>query len=1110
MKKNVLLLCFFMLTMIGHSQTLVSPIQNNYLCDDNTDGFVVFNLAAIGQEISSGNPDLVITHHLSENEALNNQNALPNLYTNITSSQIIYVRAYNSVTTQLQFMVYGLHVIPLPPNPTVTITNCANASNEFPCWNLNLATPEIIGTTSGLFLITHHTSLQDAQNNINPIANSSCYISTVASPNQLPVYYRIESEDSCVATGIIQLVIVICENPNCASPSNMAISNVGLSDATLSWNDSGQGLSWEFIVKLQSENPPLVSDSGEIISSNPLSLIGLNCNTSYKVYLRSICDNNEISGWSASPVFTTLSCTPAPNQPYQLVECINSGQACFNLTENDVIITANLNSADFVITYHLTEAEADANSNALPTPYCITTNVPTNQTIYSRIQNIISNEVYVYSFVIYVQQITGVPVELNYIIGCDADQDGTTLLNLTQITSQLNTTNSLVYYATINDANTQQNPILNPNAHPTTSLVPNQIFYVRENIETTCDVVYFFPVLIYQNCDISFHCEYANPICTSLNVPIENIHDNSNAELGNDYGCLGFYAKNPKWFYIPVNTSGTINLKIEQNSSINFTGSPINVGYVIYGPFTDVSTPCNTFFEYTDIANCAASPLGGVKFPTIANAQAGQYYLMLVSNVSNQFGNEAGYFRITELPTSTGDIDCSGFRLTAFIDSNNNGTKETNESNFQFGQFTYEKNNDNEVHTIIEPTGVTKIYENNITNTYSLGYSINSNYISYYNLPTSYSNATIGSTLGMQNYYFPITSTQNYTDLEVQFVSLSAPRPGFTYKTKIVYKNLGNQTVASGTINFIKDPLVTITNNSEVGTIPTSDGFSFAFTNLLPFETREITITMQVPTIPTVSLGNLLTSSASIEPNLNDIIISNNSTSVSDIIIGSYDPNDKMESHGSKILFNTFSQNDYLYYTIRFENTGTASAINVKINDILDAKLNQNTIEMISASHAYRMDRNDNNVSWYFDAIQLPVSVANTTIGKGYVTFKIKPLPGFSVGDIIPNTASIFFDFNPAIITNTFNTEFVSTLSVNEFENIAISVFPNPTRNILNIQTQVSIIEASVYDMLGKKMKVSQLSTNSLDVSNLANGVYMIKIIGENDKTFFTKFIKKY
>jgi len=84
------------------------------------------------------------------------------------------------------------------------------------------------------------------------------------------------------------------------------------------------------------------------------------------------------------------------------------------------------------------------------------------------------------------------------------------------------------------------------------------------------------------------------------------------------------------------------------------------------------------------------------------------------------------------------------------------------------------------------------------------------------------------------------------------------------------------------------------------------------------------------------------------------------------------------------------------------------------------------------------------------------------------------------------------------------------SLNVNEqlipFELI---LYPIPTQSILNIQTKETITEASVYDMLGKKMIVNQISTNSIDVSNLSQGIYVIKIAGENDKTFSNKFVKQ-
>ncbi len=71
-----------------------------------------------------------------------------------------------------------------------------------------------------------------------------------------------------------------------------------------------------------------------------------------------------------------------------------------------------------------------------------------------------------------------------------------------------------------------------------------------------------------------------------------------------------------------------------------------------------------------------------------------------------------------------------------------------------------------------------------------------------------------------------------------------------------------------------------------------------------------------------------------------------------------------------------------------------------------------------------------------------------------------------------------------------------------------IIIFPNPVQDILNIQTQESIKEIAVYDVLGKKVAISQITSNSIDVSNLAKGLYFVKVIGLENKNFTSKFIK--
>ena len=517
-------------------------------------------------------------------------------------------------------------------------------------------------------------------------------------------------------------------------------------------------------------------------------------------------------------------------------------------------------------------------------------------------------------------------------------------------------------------------------------------------------------------------------------------------------------------------------------------------------------TPCSTAFTQSDIVSCSFSA-NSIEHPVIADGQIGQYYLLMTTNYSNQ----AGFITITMDPTSQGAIDCSGLRLNAFLDTNNNGNQDTGESNFPLGQFHYVVNSGS-AHNVTSPTGLYTIYDINPANTYNASYTIDSSYTSMYALSTSaYSNLHVVTGAGVTTYNFPVTSLQNYDDLAITIIPMTSPRAGFIYKNKIVYANLGSQTMTGGTVNFTADAGTTITSVSQSGTTTTSNGFSYNFTNLMPFEIRTITVTMSVPPIPAVTIGQSLTNTASIYPTVDDIVLSNNTNSSTQTIIASYDPNDKTESHGDRILYSSFTSNDYLFYTIRFENTGTASAVNVHVEDVLDSKLDETSIKMVSASHNYILDRVGSNLTWKFNNIQLPVSVADTEIGKGYVTFKVKMKPGFSIDDIVQNTASIYFDNNPAIITNTFTTQFYSLLNNSDFNTLDFLLYPNPTSHFVQISLPNSaemINNVTFYDVLGKSIKtITSISESqlSIDVSEMQKGVYFVEIQTENK----TKMIKK-
>lgn len=75
-------------------------------------------------------------------------------------------------------------------------------------------------------------------------------------------------------------------------------------------------------------------------------------------------------------------------------------------------------------------------------------------------------------------------------------------------------------------------------------------------------------------------------------------------------------------------------------------------------------------------------------------------------------------------------------------------------------------------------------------------------------------------------------------------------------------------------------------------------------------------------------------------------------------------------------------------------------------------------------------------------------------------------------------------------------------------ESNTVSIYPNPTNGILNIETDVnkSISAVSVFDITGKEMQIKNVQ-NQVDVSNLQSGVYFIKF-SIDDKMYMKKFIK--
>ncbi|MFD1062252.1 T9SS type A sorting domain-containing protein [Winogradskyella litorisediminis] len=82
-------------------------------------------------------------------------------------------------------------------------------------------------------------------------------------------------------------------------------------------------------------------------------------------------------------------------------------------------------------------------------------------------------------------------------------------------------------------------------------------------------------------------------------------------------------------------------------------------------------------------------------------------------------------------------------------------------------------------------------------------------------------------------------------------------------------------------------------------------------------------------------------------------------------------------------------------------------------------------------------------------------------------------------------------------------------LSNNDFKQTSFVVYPNPAQNVLNIKGINTLKEVTLYDLTGKLvLKNTDLSSNTIDLSNLKVGIYMVRIIDEFGNTSTQKIMK--
>ncbi|MDY0089072.1 MAG: T9SS type A sorting domain-containing protein [Flavobacteriaceae bacterium] len=344
---------------------------------------------------------------------------------------------------------------------------------------------------------------------------------------------------------------------------------------------------------------------------------------------------------------------------------------------------------------------------------------------------------------------------------------------------------------------------------------------------------------------------------------------------------------------------------------------------------------------------------------------------------------------------------------------------------------------------------------------------------------------------------FCITPNGVSPDVEVVLAPIVPARPGFDATYKIVYRNKGNQTV-SGNINFEFDDARLdfvssnpVFNNQSVGLL------TYHFTDLNPFETKTIEITLNVNSpmeTPAVNIDDILPFSAEITINQTDVIPDDNIYEFNQVVVGAFDPNDITCIEGD--IVNPDYIGEELHYVIRFENTGNYHAENIVVAMEIDTeKYDVDSLQLLNTSHNANAQIRNNVLEIFFNQIMLDSG------GHGNILLVMKSVSSLSEGDSVLSKADIYFDYNYPIITNDAVTVFEAELSVNNpVLNSLISIYPNPVKDLINLTSEVNIKSYELFDISGRLI-ITGIINNleaTINLSLQSSGTYFIRINTDN------------
>ncbi len=344
--------------------------------------------------------------------------------------------------------------------------------------------------------------------------------------------------------------------------------------------------------------------------------------------------------------------------------------------------------------------------------------------------------------------------------------------------------------------------------------------------------------------------------------------------------------------------------------------------------------------------------------------------------------------------------------------------------------------------------------------------------------------------------FFGVYPTVSHSEMITSIVAPSARCNQFITFT-VSTKNIGT-TITKGTLWLEVDPDIVAGTYIDIPDVSEPNRYGWHYEELYPGQTITKEIKLKIPDASfTGAFLNFISYTT-----FNDVNGDHTSRyfEYNTEVRCSYDPNDKLvhpKRPGDYTLFD-----EDLIYTIRFQNTGNDVAYDVVIRDTLDPNLEVNSFRFISSSHEQVLNTtitDERYLTFEFNNIYLPDSTSNFDESQGYVDFFISPKEGLEEETLITNSAGIYFDENPPILTNDTKSLMVSmlpTTSINHSLKTNLSIFPNPTNGTVTFDIDGNQTgHLQVVNVIGEVVLEKEIIDDAEVVLNaFANGVYFFKV----------------